>query len=212
MASDLQKIRSHLLLQVVEGGPTSAHRLWPLWPFPLHHGAHAGARGSRGLGGWGTHLGGSTKDRFSMEETQKYGWNETHLVYEICWNMLIYILCILYVGFHLHFVDQLPFSWTTFRRPWCFVDVGGVGWNGVITSMALFFIGHATLLYVLLSFALMGHATVLYLLLNFALMGHATHPSVTQYVFMWCWRSSLQSPDPKRFLEELEALLWPKDS
>ena len=34
--------------------------------------------------------------------------------------------------------------------------------------------------------------------------GHSTlHPSVTQCVFMWCWRSSLQSPD----LEELEALL-----
>ena len=82
-----------------------------------------------------------------------------------------------------------------------------MGRGGVITSMALFFIGHATLLYVLLSFALMGHATVLYLLLNSALMVHATHPSVTQYVFMWCWRSNLQSPDPKRFLEELEALL-----
>ena len=53
----------------------------------------------------------------------------------------------------------------------------------------------------------MGHATVLYVLLNFALMGHATHPSVTQYALMWCWRSSLESPDPKRFLEELEALL-----
>ena len=88
--------------------------------------------------------------------------------------------------------------------------------------MALSFIGHATLLYVLLNFAPMGHATGLYVflnfaltrhatillvLLNFALMGHATHPSVTQYVFMWCWRSSLQSPDPKRFLEELEVLL-----
>ena len=42
--------------------------------------------------------------------------------------------------------------------------------------------------------------------------GHSTlHPSVTQYVFMWCWRSSLENPDPQRFLEELEALLWPKD-
>ena len=45
--------------------------------------------------------------------------------------------------------------------------------------------------------------------------GHSTlHPSVTsvtQYVFMWYWRSSLESPDPQRFLEELEALLWPKD-
>ena len=39
--------------------------------------------------------------------------------------------------------------------------------------MTLFFIGHATLLYVHLSFVLMGHATVLYVLLNFALMGHA---------------------------------------
>ena len=36
-----------------------------------------------------------------------------------------------------------------------------------------------------------------YVLLNFALMGHAKQPSVIQYVFMWCWRSSLQSPDPK---------------
>ena len=73
--------------------------------------------------------------------------------------------------------------------------------------MALSFIGHPTLLYVLLNFALMRHATLSHVLLNFALMGHATHPSVTQYVFKWCWRSSLQSPDPKRFLEELEALL-----
>jgi len=117
------------------------------------------------------------------------------------------------------------------------VFMGGVGWGGIITSTALSFIGHATLLYVLLGFVLMGHATVLYVLwnfpfmrhatllyvllnfaimrhatllhvlLDFALMGHATHPFVTQYVFMWCWRSNLQSPDPKRFLEELEALL-----
>ena len=35
----------------------------------------------------------------------------------------------------------------------------GVGWGGIIMSMALFFIGHATLLYVLLNFAPMGHAT-----------------------------------------------------
>ena len=75
----------------------------------------------------------------------------------------------------------------------------------VLLNFAL--MGHATLLYVLLNCALMRHATLLYVLLNFALMGHATHPSVTQYAFMWCWRSSLQSPDPKRFLEELEALL-----
>ena len=87
------------------------------------------------------------------------------------------------------------------------VFMGGVGWGGIITSMALSFMGHAMLLYVLLSYALIGHATVLYVLLNFALMGHAKHPSVTQYVLMSCWRSSLQSPDPKRFLEDLEALL-----
>ena len=118
------------------------------------------------------------------------------------------------------------------------VFMGGVGWGGIITSMALSFMGHAamllyvllsyalidhatvlyvllnfalmghaTVLYVPLSFALMGYATVLYVLLNFALMGHAKHPSVTQYVLMSCWRSSLQSPDPKRFLEDLEALL-----
>ena len=38
--------------------------------------------------------------------------------------------------------------------------------------------------------------------------GHSTmHPSVSQYVFMWCWRCSLDSPDPQRFLEELERLL-----
>ena len=37
--------------------------------------------------------------------------------------------------------------------------------------------------------------------------GHSTmHPSVSQYVFMWCWRCSLDSPDPQRFLEELERL------
>ena len=38
--------------------------------------------------------------------------------------------------------------------------------------------------------------------------GHSTmHPSVSQYVFMSCWRCSLNSPDPQRFLEELEKLL-----
>ena len=38
--------------------------------------------------------------------------------------------------------------------------------------------------------------------------GHSTmHPSVTQYVFMWCWRCTLNNPDPQRFLEELEALV-----
>ena len=38
--------------------------------------------------------------------------------------------------------------------------------------------------------------------------GHSTmHPSVSQYVFMWCWRCSLDSPDLQRFLEELERLL-----
>ena len=42
--------------------------------------------------------------------------------------------------------------------------------------------------------------------------GHSTlHPSMPQYVLMWCWRSSLQNPDPKRFLEELETLLWTKN-
>ena len=78
----------------------------------------------------------------------------------------------------------------------------------VLLSFAL--MGHATVRYVLLSFAFMRRATLLYVLLNFAFMGHATHPSVThydQYVFMRCWRSSLQSSDPQRFLEELEALL-----
>ena len=34
---------------------------------------------------------------------------------------------------------------------------------------------------------------------------HSTmHPSVSQYVFMWCLSCSLDSPDPQRFLEELE--------
>ena len=61
--------------------------------------------------------------------------------------------------------------------------------------------------YVLLNFALMRHATLSYVLLNFAPMGHAKQPSMIQYVFMWCWRLSLQSPDPKRFLEELWSLL-----
>ena len=50
-------------------------------------------------------------------------------------------------------------------------------------------------------------ATVLRVLLNFAFMGHSTHPSVTQYVLMWCWRSSLQRPDPQWFMEDLDALL-----
>ena len=45
----------------------------------------------------------------------------------------------------------------------------------------------ATLLYVLLNFALMRFATLSYVLLKFALMCHATHPSVTQYAFMWFW-------------------------
>ena len=90
----------------------------------------------------------------------------------------------------------LTFMWTCRWRT-CYAVAAGrcmyswVGWGGTITSMALSFIGHATLLYVLLNFALMRHATLLYVLLNFALMGHATHPSVTQYVFMWWLRSSL---------------------
>ena len=32
--------------------------------------------------------------------------------------------------------------------------------------------------------------------------------SGTFHVFMWCWRCTLNNPDPQRFLEELEALLW----
>ena len=73
----------------------------------------------------------------------------------------------------------LTFMWTCRWRT-CYAVAAGrcmyswVGWGGKISSMSLSFIGHATLLYVLLSFALMGHATVLYVLLNFALMGHAT--------------------------------------
>jgi len=31
--------------------------------------------------------------------------------------------------------------------------------------------------------------------------------SGTFHVFMWCWRCTLNNPDPQRFLEELEALL-----
>ena len=34
----------------------------------------------------------------------------------------------------------------------------------------------------------------------------STHAS-TFHVFMWCWRCTLNNPDPQRFLEELEALL-----
>ena len=42
---------------------------------------------------------------------------------------------------------------------------------------------------------------------------HSTmHPSVSQYVFMWCWRCSSDSADPQRFLEELEKLLWQKEN
>ena len=80
-------------MQVVEGGPTSAHGLWPLRPFlALHHGAHAGARGS--FRGWGTHLGRAVLQRWCNQ--LKNGWHEV----EICWTSLnIYIL---YVGFPLH--------------------------------------------------------------------------------------------------------------
>ena len=118
------------------------------------------------------------------------------------------------------------YSWTAaVRWPWCFVDVGGVGWGGACSNIHVNFalIRHARLLEVLLNFALIRHARLPEVLLNFALIrhflpahmvlnhkerGHSTlHPSVTQYVFMWCWRSSLESPDPQRFLEELEALL-----
>ena len=45
--------------------------------------------------------------------------------------------------------------------------------HATVCSLDLCTHAHATLLYVLLNFALMGHATVLYVLLNFALMGHA---------------------------------------
>ena len=133
-----------------------------------------------------------------------------------------------------------------------------MGWGGIIASLALSHIRHATLLHVLLDshayvmlryctfswtsthtscyatvrplgLPRIRHATLLYVLLDFLCVlldfhtyvmlryrksfkcnqrGHSTlHPSMPQYVFMWCWRSSLQNPDPKRFLEELETLL-----
>ena len=67
----------------------------------------------------------------------------------------------------------LTFMWTCRWRTCYAVAAGRCMYSWIITSMTLFFIGHATLLYVHLSFVLMGHATVLYVLLNFALMGHA---------------------------------------
>ena len=40
--------------------------------------------------------------------------------------------------------------------------------------------------------------------------GHpTTHSLVTQYVFIWCWCSSLNNPDPQRFLEEFETCMKP---
>ena len=76
----------------------------------------------------------------------------------------------------------------------------------VLLNFAL--IRHARLPEVLLNFALIRHFLPAHMVLNHKERGHSTlHPSVTQYVFMWCWRSSLESPDPQRFLEELEALL-----
>ena len=77
----------------------------------------------------------------------------------------------------------LTFMWTCRWRTCSAVAAGGcmyswVGWGGVGLDNkvhgSLSFIGLFSLLYVLLSCALMGHAIIQYVLLSFALMRHAT--------------------------------------
>ena len=72
-------------------------------------------------------------------------------------------------------------SWTAaVRWPWCFVDVGGVGWGGVGWG------GACSNVHV--NFALIRHARLLEVLLNFALIRHARLPEVP---FELCTHTSL---------------------
>ena len=73
---------------------------------------------------------------------------------------------------------------------------GGVGWGGVghvITFIQTY--GGRTCFSV---FSGTFHSCVMPRYCKF---------SGTFHVFMWCWRCTLNNPDPQRFLEELEALL-----
>ena len=114
------------------------------------------------------------------------------------------------LDFHTYvMLRYCTFSWTSTRTS-CYSTVP-------VRSLGLPHIHHATLLHVLLDFhpyVMLRYCKSLkdflsaHMVLKCKERGHSTlHPSVTQYVFMWCWRSSLQNPDLKRFLEELPALL-----
>ena len=84
-----------------------------------------------------------------------------------------------------------------FRAHWG----GGVGWGGACGNVHVNLLGKWTRLCVC-------RYVRVDMVLKHKDRGHSTmHPSVTQYVFMWCWRSTLDNPDPQRFLEELEQLL-----
>ena len=123
--------------------------------------------------------------------------------------MLLYVL----LGHAYVMLRYCTFSWTSTRTS-CYATV---------RSLGLPRIRHATLLYVLLDF----YAYVMLRYCTFSWTSTHTyasvslwkiscqltwfwyaksvdnstlHPSVTQYVFMWCWRSSLQNPDPEKVL------------
>ena len=108
-------------------------------------------------------------------------------------------------------------SWSTaFRRPWCFVHIGGlgwgwVGWGGAGINVHVNLLGKYSRLCVYRSWRSLKEFLPAHMVLKHKDRGHSTmHPSVTQYVFMWCWRCTLDTPDPQRFLEELQQLLWKK--
>ena len=107
-----------------------------------------------------------------------------------------------------HMVDatQLCFFCTHAR---CYASHGvrGVGWGG--TGMLKFFTLHTCWTQTLdRSWKSLKTFFPYHMVLKHKDCEHsATHPSVPQYVFMWCWRCSLDSPDSQRFLEELETLL-----
>ena len=108
-------------------------------------------------------------------------------------------------------------SWSTaFRRPWCFVHIGGlgwgwVGWGGAGINVHVNLLGKYSRLCVYRSWRSLKEFLPAHMVLKHKDRGHSTmHPSVTQYVFMWCWRCTSDTPDPQRFLEELEQLLWKK--
>ena len=99
------------------------------------------------------------------------------------------------LDFHAYVILRYcTFSWTSTHTS-CYATV---------RSLGLTHIRHATPLCVLLDF----HTYVMlryrkslkaflpaHMVLKCNQRGHCTsHPSMPQYVFMWCWRSSLQNP------------------